>query len=87
MRVDAVVSQGFAEERGAGAAAVYAQYGSGRVFDVTDNHHAALVSLDESLLNVTGFADDWFNLEVRIQSAHVLHVSAADSILIYQFLR
>lgn len=69
MHVDAAVSQSFTDEHGAGAAAVYAQYGSGRVADVTTNQHMTVVSLDESLVSVKGFSGDWFNLEVCIQTA------------------
>ena len=73
VRVDAVVSQGFTDEHGAGAAVVYAQYGSGSVADVTTSHHVAVVSLNESLVSVTGFTNDRFNLKVRISLQLCFH--------------
>jgi hypothetical protein len=63
--VAAAVSQSFSVEQGRGAAAVYAAYGSGRVADFTRLPRTALQPLRPTLLNVTGFNGDWFDLQVR----------------------
>jgi hypothetical protein len=68
MNVDAVVSQSFTSERGSGAVAVYVQYGSGRVADITTNEHTTVNSLEASLVGVQGFSGEWFDLEVCLHN-------------------
>lgn len=71
MNMEAVVSQHFTDEHVSGAAAVYVQYGSGRVADVTTNPHTTVASLDENLVTVQGFSGEWFSLKVCCRTAAI----------------